>query len=298
MTAPRQVLPGTTYLLTRRCAQRQFLLRPAALTNQIFGYLLAVAAHRFGLQVHAFCIMSNHVHLVITDPEARLPAFAQYLGSLAARSLNAVLGRWESFWAPGSYSAVALVSPRDVVDKVAYVLANPVAAGLVRRGRDWPGLWSSPESVGAAPLAFERPGRFFRSHGKMPAHASLPLAVPPCFASAEAFRGAVSEALASTEAVAAASRDATGLGFLGVDRVVAQRPTARATVGEPRRGVAPRVACRDKWKRIEVLARLDAFLRDYRRAWDAWRRRARGVVFPAGTYLVRVTHGVPCARPS
>lgn len=256
-----------------------------------------MAAHRFGLQIHAFCVMSNHVHLVVTDPEARLPAFVQYLGSLAARSLNAILGRWESFWAPGSYSAVALVTPRDVVEKVAYVLANPVAAGLVRRGRDWPGLWSAPERIGACPLAFDRPGRFFRTAGRMPARASLPLAVPPSFASAEAFHRALGKALARAEAVAVSSRASTGLGFLGADRVVAQRPTARATVGEPRRGIAPRVACRDKWKRIEVLARLAAFLRDYRRAWSAWKRRAKGVVFPAGTYLVRVTYGVPCARP-
>ena len=38
MTAPRQVLPGTTYLVTRRCAQRQFLLRPSKLVNEIFSY--------------------------------------------------------------------------------------------------------------------------------------------------------------------------------------------------------------------------------------------------------------------
>jgi putative transposase len=62
MTAPRQVLPGTTYLVTRRCSQRQFLLRPSRQTNQLFGFLLAVAAQRFHVDVHAFCVMSNHVH--------------------------------------------------------------------------------------------------------------------------------------------------------------------------------------------------------------------------------------------
>src|SRR5512141_3450550 len=136
MTAPRQILTGTTYLVTRRCFQRQFLLRPCATTNDIFLYVLAVAARRFGIAVHAFCVMSNHFHLVVTDPYARLPAFEQYLDSLVARAVNASLGRWESFWAPSSYSAVALATPEDIVDKAAYVLANPVAAGLVRRGDD------------------------------------------------------------------------------------------------------------------------------------------------------------------
>ncbi|ABS26525.1 protein of unknown function DUF1568 [Anaeromyxobacter sp. Fw109-5] len=118
MTAPRQVLPGTTYLVTRRCAQRQFLLRPSAVVNEVFLYVLAVAAERFGVLVHAFCVLSNHFHLVVTDPDAQLPAFEQYLDSLVARALNASLGRWEAFWAPSSYSAVALVSPEDVLDSL------------------------------------------------------------------------------------------------------------------------------------------------------------------------------------
>ena len=138
MTAPRQVLPGTTCLVTRRCSQRQLLLRPSQETNQTVGYLLALAASRFQVEVHAFCVMSNHLHLVVSDPEARLPAFTQFFDSLVARSMNAWLARWENFWAPTSYSAVALHGPADVVDKSAYVLANPVAAGLVRRGRSWP----------------------------------------------------------------------------------------------------------------------------------------------------------------
>ena len=62
MTAPRQLLPGTTYLVTRRCLQRQFLLRPSKLTNQVFGFLLAIAARRFDVDLHACCVMSNHFH--------------------------------------------------------------------------------------------------------------------------------------------------------------------------------------------------------------------------------------------
>src|SRR5512135_2878831 len=157
MTAPRQILPGTTYLVTRRCAQRQFLLRPSRATNQTFLYVLALAAARYRVRVHAFCVLSNHVHLVVSDPEANLPAFHQFLDALIARAVNASLGRWEAFWAPDTYSAVRLVSPRDVVDKAAYVLANPVEAGLVAAGAAWPGLWSTPERIGGDPLVVARP---------------------------------------------------------------------------------------------------------------------------------------------
>jgi REP element-mobilizing transposase RayT len=295
MTAPRQVLAGATYLLTRRCVQRQFLLRPSKLTNAICGYLLAVAARRYGILVHAFCVMSNHLHLVVSDPEARLPEFGRYFDSLVGRAMNASLGREEAFWGPGPFSAVRLVSPSDIVDKAAYTLANPVAAGLVRRGRMWPGLWSRPEWIGGAELEFRRPASFFRKHGVMPERASLALVAPPGFASAAEFREALSSALAASEDAAAAERAGRGEGFLGAARVLAQPVEARPKSAEPMGGLKPRVAARDKWRRIEVLARLAEFVSDYRLAWNAWRKGVAGVVFPAGTYLVRVTHGVPCA---
>jgi REP element-mobilizing transposase RayT len=291
MTAPRQVLAGTTYLVTRRCTHRQFLLKPRPVVNETFRYLLAVAANRYGVQVHAFVVLSNHYHLIVTDRDARLPAFHQFLDALLARALNASLGRWEAFWAPDSYSAVALASPADILAKAAYVLANPVAAGLVRRGRDWPGLWSSPEQIGAGAISASRPKHFFDPNGSMPASASLRLTPPPDFDSADDFRAKLSASVAALEEKA---RREQGGAFLGVSAVLAQKPTARPRGGEPRRGLNPRVACRDKWKRIEVLARLRRFLRAYRDAWKAWCEDASDVQFPAGTYQLRVVHGVPC----
>lgn len=290
MTAPRQVLPGTTYLVTRRCAQRQFLLRPSPVTNGIFLYVLAVAAQRFGVRVHAFCVLSNHFHLVVTDPDARLPAFEQYLDSLVARAVNSTLARWESFWAPSSYSAVALVSPADTLAKSAYVLANPVAAGLVRRARDWPGLWSDPAQIGCV-IEVERPSAFFRSNGRMPATAKLELAPPAGFDSLAAYRVQLASALLQLEERAAAG----GRSFLGCRRVLAQRPTARPTSEETRWALKPRVAGRDRWKRMEALGRLRGFLEAYRDAWSQFRRGVRDALFPWGTYGPRVLHGVRCA---
>src|SRR5512138_850978 len=143
MSRPRQVIAGATVLVSRRCFQRLFLLVPSDMVNAIVAYVLGVAARRYGVQIHAFCVLSNHLHIVLTDVYGRLPAFAQYFHSLVGRAINASRGREEDFWAPNTYSAVTLISPADVVAKTAYVLANPVAAGLVRSGREWPGLWSA-----------------------------------------------------------------------------------------------------------------------------------------------------------
>ena len=91
MTAPRQILPGRTYLVTRRCLDRQFFLRPSAVVNQILAYVLGCAAQRYGVQIHAYCVLSNHLHLVLTDPHAHLPAFQQYLAAFVARAPEEVV---------------------------------------------------------------------------------------------------------------------------------------------------------------------------------------------------------------
>ncbi|HEU4437968.1 MAG TPA: hypothetical protein VFT36_01885 [Methylomirabilota bacterium] len=298
MTAPRQVLPGTTYLVTRRCSERRFFLRPSTITNDIFLYVLAVAAQRHRVHVHAFCVLSNHYHLLVTDPDARLPAFMQYLDSLVARGTNASLGRWEGFWScEASYSAVAHGATSDIVGKAAYLLANPVAAGLVRTGREWPGLWTAPEQLGTATITALRPKGFFSPTGDMPESIELALSRPPGFASPKEFQDAVTAALHDLEEESRREFAAAGRRFLGRVRVLAQNPFARPAPGEPRRHLSPRVAGRDKWKRIEALSRLLGFLRAYRAARAAMRAGLRDVIFPAGTYLLRIQHGVRCAAP-
>lgn len=292
MTAPRQLLPGTTFHVTRRCALRQFLLKPSKVVNQVFLYVLALAARRHRIRIHAFCVMSNHYHLVLTDPDARLPAFEELLDALVARALNALYGRRRAaFWDPDPYTAVELVAPRDVVDKAAYALANPVAAGLVRSARKWPGLWSSPHEVGAGARLVPRPTHFFDPDGGLPDSVPFKLTAPPGFVSAEAFREQLEAALAEQEAEAAKK---VGW-FLGVARVKAQRVTDQPRREEPRRQIKPRVAARDPSKRVAVLQRLAAFLADYRAAWLEWSGGHRRVVFPEGTYQMRVAHGAACA---
>ncbi|WP_242393430.1 transposase [Anaeromyxobacter oryzisoli] len=294
MTAPRQILEGVTYLVTRRCSERRFFLRPSKDTDAIFRYVLAVAANRYGIQVHAYCVLSNHFHLVVTDPQARLPEFHRYLDGLVARAMNCSLGRWDGFWERNSYSAVKLETDDAVLEKMVYVLANPVAAGLVRRGREWPGLWSDPGLIGGEPIVAERPTVFFRNLGRMPASASLRLCSPPGFSSDDVFAARLREALNEAEDRAASELEQGGRSFLGVARVLAQKPRAHPSSGEPRRGINPRVACRSRWKRIEALQQLKEFGRAYASALAKWRAGLRNTIFPPGTWLMRVQHRARC----
>ena len=50
-----------------------------------------------------------------------------------------------------------------VLEKVAYCIANPVAAGLVRRADQWPGVTTTPEQLGRASWTAKRPDFYIRA---------------------------------------------------------------------------------------------------------------------------------------
>jgi REP element-mobilizing transposase RayT len=297
VTAPRRILPGSTYLVTRRVSERRFFLRPSRETTEIFRFVLAVMSERYGILLHAFCVLSNHVHIVLTDPHARLPDFHRDLDALVARAVNRALRRWEAFWGRDGYSAVQLETPAAIVEKMVYVLANPVASGLVRHGSEWPGLWSDPRRIGDDGVVVDRPKKFFRAGGSLPPTARLTLHPPPGFEEEQLVPELLHQ-LRQAEDRAAAELSAKGRSFLGVARVLAQNPNTRPATAELRRTLSPRVATRNQWKRIEALLRLVEFRSAYREALDAWRAGVRDVVFPLGTWLMRVQHRVACLAPA
>jgi hypothetical protein len=80
--------------------------------------------------------------------------------------------------------------------------------------------------------------------------------------------------------------------------VLRQRVFARPGAREPHFELNPRVAGRDRWKRIEALGRLRSFRTAYRQAWALFKAGLRAVVFPAGTWKLRRELGVWCEAPS
>ena len=131
MSLPRRVIPGTTHMTTRRCARRNFFLKPCKAVNELVGYCLATASTRHGVMVHAVIVQANHYHLVLTDVHGKLPDFERDFDQLVARALNAKYGRGEAFWCPGSYSNVEIHDAPTLLDRICYVMANCVKDGLV-----------------------------------------------------------------------------------------------------------------------------------------------------------------------
>jgi putative transposase len=299
MSRARQILPGTTYLLTRRCLNRHLFLRPSKFTNQVMLYCLAVAAERYEMSIHQVCVMSNHYHLIATDVEGNLPAFMRYLNEFVAKTMNAHLGRWECFFRPGSYSAVQLTDEQSALEKLAYSITNPVEAGLVSHSQQWPGLCTLPQDIGTS-RTVKRPDKLFRKEGPMPESASLTLSPLPdaLNSSPETQVARLSALVEESETKAHNEMQRQRRRFLGRQSVRKQDPFDTPVSLDPRRQINPRVAGRDRERRKEALRQLKQFLLDYRVAWLAFRDGVRDVLFPEGTYAMRLHHGVCCGPGS
>ena len=91
-------------------------------------------------ELHAFAVMPNHVHLLIT-PNSPLPKILDSLKSFTARRANALLSRsGKTFWLAESYDH--LVRDRLEFEAIRrYIEENPVRALLVKNGEDF--TWSS-----------------------------------------------------------------------------------------------------------------------------------------------------------
>jgi REP element-mobilizing transposase RayT len=281
-------------MVTRRCDQRTFRLRPSDETNDIFRYCIARAARQTGVLVHAVCVMSNHEHIVLTDVEGRLPDFTRELHRNTAKAVNASQGQFENLWSADRCHVLELGDETDVIRKIAYLAANPVDAGLVERPEDWPGVMCLPgDEVREERVA--RPEVYFGKIRSAPEEEMLRIVPPPGMESvAERVAAAVEERL---EAAWAKMREA-GWAFLGRAGVLAISFVKRAKSFEKKWQLVPQIAARSGPLRKKLLEAQREFRRAYYAALDAWCAGVRSAVFPVGTWWLRVFHNVAVAAPA
>jgi putative transposase len=235
--------------------------------------------------------------MICFDRSGRIVEFTEHLHKFVAKAMNAIRGRWENFWSSEPPCLVRLVEPSDVIDKLVYAATNPVKDHLVARVHHWPGVNGLSALLNQRPLTIQRPHRFFRRTGPMPAEVTLALVLPPELGDGDAIRRAIRERVAAVEAEVAGQRARSGAPLLGRRAVLLQSWRGQPTTREPRRGLRPRVAARTKWARIEALQRCRDFVSDYREARGRW-LRGLAAVFPIGTYWLRRFANVPIEPPT
>jgi hypothetical protein len=288
---PRQVLPRQFYLITRRCAQRQFLLRPDTVTNNAFLYCLIAAALRCEIDALLPCAMRNQYHAVVYDRAGRYPEFIEHFHKLLARSQNALRGRWDNFWSCEQTCVVKLVDCEAVIDKLVYTATNPVQGYLVDRVHNWPGVNGLPALLAGQPLCATRPLHFFRPDGPMPDTLELPLTIPAELGRAAEVLSELRDRVHAVELERETERTRTGRRMLGRRAMLAQSWREHPASVEPRRNLRPKVASQNKGARIEAL-RNRAFINDYASARDRW-QHGMAAVFPPGTYWLQRFASVP-----
>jgi putative transposase len=102
---------------------------------------LAEAAKKYGCPVHAYVLMTNHVHLLVTPGSAAsLPRMMQSLGRRYVRHVNRLYRRTGTLW-EGRYRAAPIDSGEHFISCCRYIELNPVRARMVAHPGDY--RWSS-----------------------------------------------------------------------------------------------------------------------------------------------------------
>jgi putative transposase len=104
-----------------------------------FIELVQRVAERKRWRVHAFCLMTTHLHLVVETPEPNLSRGMQLLLSIHAHRFNKRWGRFGHLFA-GRFGARVIENEEYLWEACRYVFNNPVRAGIARTPDAWP--WS------------------------------------------------------------------------------------------------------------------------------------------------------------
>lgn len=140
---PRQsrlVLPDVALHIVQRGNDRQSCFRHE---SDYLLYLLHLRqlAERTGCSLHAYCLMTNHVHLLLTPKDAgACTSLMRDLGQRYVQYFNRRHGRTGTLW-EGRFRSCLVESARYVLACYRYVELNPVRAGLAARPADY--RWSS-----------------------------------------------------------------------------------------------------------------------------------------------------------
>ena len=297
MSLPRRILSGRQYMVTRRCTERMFLLKADEKSRALFWYLMAEAAQRHGVLVHAAVFMSNHLHIVLTDVRGNLPEFCHLLFGQIAKAVNAATGHVEAVFAKADRpNLLELVTPEAVVREIAYLLANPAKAGLVDTAEEWPGLITRPEDLAKGAEYIGRPGDNPYLARRDVQGLVMRIEPVPGINGAQ-FAHLVAAELERHERDARRERRSRGLGVLGAEAVRRQHWRKLPKTGARLFGLKPTIAAARQLARIVALVAVKRFRRDYAEALASFRQGKRNVEFPLGTWRMCALFGAAVAAP-
>ena len=136
---PREQVAGGIYHVFARGNDRGLIYRDDD-DRENYLHLLGSAARRAEWWLLAYCLMGNHVHLLVETPQPTLARGMQWLHGRYARYFNDRYQRAGHLF-QGRYNAVRQLTDEQLWSTVRYVALNPVEARLAASPDDYP--WSS-----------------------------------------------------------------------------------------------------------------------------------------------------------
>lgn len=140
MARPLRIeFPGAVYHITSRGNARQSIF----LDNKDYiNFLEALCSivNRYNWILNAYCLMSNHYHLLIETPEGNLSKGMRQLNGVYTQHFNRKHNR-VGHVLQGRYKAILVDKDNYLLELCRYVVLNPVRAGLVKNPKEW--RWSS-----------------------------------------------------------------------------------------------------------------------------------------------------------
>jgi putative transposase len=137
---PRLTLAGYPHHIILRGNNRQAIFMDSADFQRMLALLQAHAQDQ-QVQIHAYVLMSNHLHLLLTPLQNdSLPKMMQAVGRSYVLYFNKRHGRSGTLW-EGRYRSTLIQTERYLLACMAYIDLNPVRASMVVQAADY--LWSS-----------------------------------------------------------------------------------------------------------------------------------------------------------
>ena len=136
MRKRRELKSKATYHVTARINRRELLLSKKEEKRHLL-ITIEKARKRYSFVLEGFCVMGNHLHLVIKPTNgANLSRIMQWIMSVYAMSWNKRHGQTGHVWGGRFFSRI-LQGFRELINVIEYVDNNPLRAGLVNRIADW-----------------------------------------------------------------------------------------------------------------------------------------------------------------
>lgn len=137
---PRIVVPGEPLHIMHRGNNRQDIFRSEEDMAHIKNDL-AISLKKAHCSLHAYVLMTNHVHLLVTPKNrTELARFMQSVANRYVRYFNAKYHRTGTIW-EGRFKSCLVDSDRYLFALYRYIEMNPIRAGIVQSTTDYP--WSS-----------------------------------------------------------------------------------------------------------------------------------------------------------